>query len=113
MRRGTGMSQIVTAARFIITCEGWAIGLGFSELAGFNSSVEAQEYSYNGVLGNVHTKQFGRARPPTISVKRALDAEGFAQIFAWHSLARMNNPLAKLPAVFTIMDPAGEITASC
>jgi hypothetical protein len=107
------MSQIVSAARFVIMCEGWTVGLGFSELAGFNSAVEAQEYSYNGVLGNVHTKQFGRPRPPSISLKRALDAEGFAQIFAWHALARMNNPLAKVPAVFMIMDAAGEITASC
>jgi hypothetical protein len=61
----------------------------------------------------VHTKQFGRPRPPAISLKRALDAAGFAQLFAWHTLARMNNPLAKLPAVFTIMDSAGVVTASC
>lgn len=106
-------SQIVSAARFVVTCEGWTIGLGFSELAGFNSTVEHQDYSYNGILGNVHTKQFGRARPPSISLKRALDAEGFAQLFAWHSLARMNNPIAKVPAVFMIMGSAGEITASC
>lgn len=107
------MSQIVSAARFVVTCEGWTTGLGFSELAGFNSSVETQEYSFNGLLGNVHTKQFGRTRPPAISLKRALDAEGFAQIFAWHSLARMNNPLAKVPAVFSIMGPGGDITAMC
>ena len=107
------MSGIVSAARFSVICEGWAIGLGFSELAGFTSVVEAQEYSFNGRLGNVHTKQFGRPRPPAITLKRALDADGFARLFAWHTLARMNNPLAKLPAVFTMMDSAGEVTAAC
>lgn len=107
------MSQFVSAARFVVVCEGWAVGLGFSELAGFTSAVEHQEYSYNGVLGNVHTKQFGRARPPSITLKRALDSAGFGQLFAWHALARMNNPLAKVPAAFTIMDAAGEVTAAC
>jgi phage tail-like protein len=107
------MSQIVSAARFVVTCQGWATGLGFSELAGFNSTVESQEYSYNGILGNVHTKQFGRPRPPAISLKRALDAEGFAQLFGWHMLARMNNPVAKVAAMFTMLDPAGEVSMAC
>jgi hypothetical protein len=103
----------VSAARFVVICEGWTTGLGFSELAGFNSAVEHQEYAYNGLLGNVHTKQFARSKPPSISLKRALDEAGFAQIFAWHALARMNNPLAKVPAVFMILDAAGATVASC
>jgi phage tail-like protein len=107
------MPEVVSAARFIVICEGWTTGMGFSELAGFNSAVEHQEYAYNGLLGNVHTKQFGRSKPPSVTLKRALDAPGFAQIFAWHALARMNNPLAKVPAVFMILDPAGETVASC
>jgi phage tail-like protein len=107
------MPEVVSAARFIVICEGWTTGMGFSELAGFNSAVEHQEYAYNGLLGNVHTKQFGRSKPPSVTLKRALDAPGFAQIFAWHTLARMNNPLAKVPAVFMILDPAGETVASC
>jgi hypothetical protein len=106
-------SQYVSAARFIITCEGWAVGLGFSEMVGFSSAVDFQEYSYNGKLGNVHTKQFGRAKPPSVTLKRALDAPGFGQLFAWHSLARGNSPLAKVPAAFMIMDASGETTASC
>lgn len=107
------MSEYASAARFIINCQAWTVGLGFSELAGFNSTVEHQEYSYNGLLGNVHTKQFGRSKPPAIALKRALDAPGFAQVFAWHALARMNNPLAKVPATFTILDASGELLASC
>jgi phage tail-like protein len=106
-------SQFVTAARFTIVCEGWTTGLGFSELSGFSSVVEHLEYSYNGVLGNVHTKQFGRPKPPSVTLKRALDADGFGQLFAWHALARANSPLAKVPAVFTIMDASGGTTAAC
>lgn len=107
------MSQVVSAARFTVFCMGWQAGLGFTELAGFNSTVEHQEYAYNGILGNVHTKQFGRPKPPSITLKRALDAAGFAQMFAWHTLARMNNPLAKVPTWFTIMDAAGVTAAAC
>lgn len=106
--------QLVSAARFIVLCPGWSEGLGFSELAGFNSMVESQEYSYNGLLGNTHTKQFGRVRPPQIALRRALDMAGFAQMFAWHALARMNNPIgSKVPASFMIMDKSGTPQVSC
>ncbi len=106
-------TQRASAVSFVVTCQGWSAGLGFSELAGFTSEVERQEYSYNGLTGNVLTKQFGRSRPPTIALRRALDARGFAQLMAWHALARMNNPLCKVPATFTIFDSGGAIVASC
>jgi phage tail-like protein len=107
------MPGLVSAARFYVSCQGWTTGLGFSDLVGFSSEVESHEYSYNGMLGNVHSKQFGRVRPPSITLKRALDEAGFAQLFAWHALARLNNPLAKMPTSFTIMDAAGEATVAC
>jgi phage tail-like protein len=106
-------TSTVTAARFYVACQGWTTGLGFSDLVGFSSAVESHEYSYNGMLGNVHSKQFGRVRPPTITLKRGLDSAGFAQLFAWHALARLNNPLAKTAATFTIMDAAGETAVAC
>lgn len=105
-----GQLQVVSAPQFWVVCEGWTTGLGFSKLTGINSTVEPLEYWYSGTLGNVHTKQFGRAKPPTISLERGLDTSGFAQMFAWHSLARSNNPLAKCPAVFTMMDASGSDT---
>jgi hypothetical protein len=103
----------VSAARFLVNVLGWSQGLGFTELAGFDSAVTANEYSYNGRLGNVHTKQFGRPQPPSITVKRALDSAGFAQLFAWHALARTNNPLGKVPATFTILAANGSPVAAC
>ncbi|MGW6278572.1 phage tail protein [Kribbella sp. NPDC055071] len=103
----------VTAARFVVMCEGWAAGIGFSKLAGFTSEVEFQEYSYNARLGNVHTKQFGRTKAPSIVLERALDRNGFAQLYGWHVLARMNNPLAKLPASFDILTKGGDPVIAC
>jgi tail tube protein gp19 len=99
---------LVSSPRFFVMCEGWTTGIGFSKLAGFSSDVEFQEYSYNNRTGNVHTKQFGRAKAPSIVLERALDRNGFALIYGWHQLARMNNPLAKLPASFDILSKSGD-----
>lgn len=104
---------VVSSPRFVVTCEGWTAGIGFSKLAGFTSELEFQEYSYNNRLGNMHTKQFGRAKAPTIVLERALDRSGFAQLYGWHLLARSNNPLAKLPACFDILDKSGQPTLAC
>lgn len=102
-------TQVVTAPRFEVNIIHWSWGLGFSELAGFASAMESQEYSYNGRLGNVHTKQLGRPRPPQLVLRRALDAKGFQKMLQWHLLARSNIPMgAKMPAQFTIMDKGGQ-----
>jgi phage tail-like protein len=104
---------VISAARFVVRCEGWATGIGFSKLAGFTSEVEFQEFSYNSRLGNVHTKQFGRTKAPTIVLERGADRNGFAQLYGWHYLARTNNPLAKLPASFDICDKGGIPAIAC
>jgi phage tail-like protein len=104
-------SPVVTAPRFVVQIEGWTVGLSFSELAGFTSDVEFSDYSYNSRLGNVHTTQFGRTNPPSVTLKRALDAKGFAQLYGWHMLARQNAPLAKAPAAFAILPAGGDTPA--
>ncbi|MEU4191080.1 phage tail protein [Kribbella sp. NPDC026611] len=104
---------VVSSPRFFVMCEGWTAGIGFSKLAGFTSEVEFQEFSYNSRIGNVHTKQFGRTKAPTIVLERGADRNGFAQLYGWHLLARSNNPLAKLPASFDICDKAGTPALAC
>lgn len=105
---------VLSSPRFILSCEGWTTGLAFAELSGFTSSVDHAEYSYAGPIGTVHAKQFGRAKPPQITLKRAADAEGFARMFAWHLNARMNNPIGtKVPASFIIMDKGGMPHIQC
>ncbi|MCR6487820.1 phage tail protein [Amycolatopsis sp. OK19-0408] len=110
---GIPAPPVLSAPRFVVTCEGWTTGLGFSKLGSLQSEVEFQEYSYNSRVGNVHTKQFGRSKPPSIVLERALDSAGFAQLYGWHLLARMNNPLAKLPASFDILTKSGEPVLAC
>lgn len=111
--RSLPLVEPVSAARFVVTVLGWSQGLGFSELGGFTSAVDASEYSYNGRLGNVHTKQFGRPKAPSITLKRALDSIGFAQLFAWHTLARTNNPLGRAPATFSMLGADGTPATVC
>lgn len=107
------MVEPVSAARFVVEVLGWSEGLGFAELAGFHSAVDAAEHAYNSRVGNVSSKQFGRPQPPAITLKRALDSIGFARMFAWHTLARTNNPAAKVPATFTILGAGGLPVAVC
>ncbi|ONI81524.1 hypothetical protein ALI144C_19615 [Actinosynnema sp. ALI-1.44] len=107
------VSPVVSAARFWVRCDTWATGLGFSKLAGFTTEVEFQEYSYTNRNSNVHTKQFGRPLPPSVTLERGLDAPGYKKFFDWHTQARKNDPQAKLPALFTIMSASGHPALSC
>ena len=106
-------NEVISAPRFWIYCEAWTAGLGFSELGGVKSQVEPQEYWYSGRLGSTLSRQFGRSRPCVLTLKRALDEQGFLQLFSWHTLARMNNPLAKVAALFTITSSSGKAYVSC
>ncbi|MEC3978756.1 phage tail protein [Amycolatopsis sp. H20-H5] len=104
---------MASAVRFMIFVPIWSTGIGFSKLSGFNSTVETQEYSYNSFLGNNHSKQFGRTKPPSLTLERALDRAGFLQLFSWHALARQNSPAAKMIATFEIMDAGGGTMIAC
>lgn len=105
--------QLASSIRFVVFIPAWSTGLGFSKLAGFNTTVESAEYAYSGgafggMFGNTLTKQIGRGKSPTITLERALDTVGFKQLLSWHMLARSNLPTARVPATFTIMDSAGD-----
>ena len=77
-------SQVVSAAHFVIKVEEQEVA-SFSELSGINSEVEPQEYISSDSDGNVlHTKQFGKVKPPKVTLKRALD--GSKAIWAWHEM---------------------------
>ncbi len=84
------LEGIVTAATFVVDFPGTPVGrMDFSELGGINSKVASQEYMFSNSTGAlVHTKQFGKTDPPTITLKRAVDKAGTNAILAWHELAR-------------------------
>lgn len=107
MGDAASQSQVVSAARFYI--EFGLIGrIAFSELGGISSKVVSSEYIYNNAEGQtIHTKQFGKTEPPTIVLRRALDAEGSAKLLMWHAYARAGDPKARSDGWFVVMD-AGE-----
>lgn len=94
---GATQSQVVSAARFVIDFTGTPVGrIAFSELGGISSKVASTEYIFNDDKGNtVHTKQYGKTEPPTITLKRGLDKDGNAALMAWHLLARQGLPTAR------------------
>lgn len=104
---GAQQAQVISAARFVIDFPAPLGRIAFSELGGITSKVGSQEYIYSDFQGKtVHTKQFGKTDPPTVTLKRALDSEGSKLIMGWHLLAREGKPGARLDGVLTVMDAA-------
>jgi|SRR5581483_2345714 len=98
------VSSVITAARFIINIDG--IETSFSELSGINSEVEPAEYISVDANGNVlHTKQFGKTKPPMVVLKRGVDNS--AQMWTWHQLALEGAPSARKSATLKLQDAAG------
>jgi phage tail-like protein len=97
-------TQVISAARFYI--DFMNLGrIAFSELGGISSKVASQEYIYNTATGDtVHTKQYGKTEPPTITLKRGLDIDGNAKLLAWHALARAGKPDGRGDGFLVIMD---------
>ncbi|GAA0953237.1 hypothetical protein GCM10009554_57370 [Kribbella koreensis] len=100
---------IVSAARFVVDFPG-AIGrMDFSELGGINSKVASQEYIFSDPQGQiVHTKQFGKTEPPTISLKRAVDKTGTNALLVWHERARNGDPGAKVDGTLSVFGPSSQ-----
>jgi phage tail-like protein len=108
MATATTQSQVISAARFILDFTNLG-KIAFSELSGITSKVVPQEYIYNNDKGEtIHTKQFGKTEPPTVTLKRGLDAAGNAKLMAWHAYARAGDPVARGDGTLTIMDAKGE-----
>ncbi len=61
----------------------------FSELAGISSELEQVEYMEAGERGPVFGRFIGRAKPPTVSLKRAMGTGSDTHwIWEWHAMAR-------------------------
>lgn len=107
---GGSQTSVISAARFVADFKTSPMGtLAFSELGGINSKVGSSEYIYNDDRGKTfHTKQFGKTEPPTITLKRGLDAVGNHRILAWHELARMGDPSARHDGTLTVFRAGGD-----
>lgn len=105
MGDGRTQNDVVTVPKFIVEFSNLG-RIAFSELGGITSKVVSQEYIYNDAHGKtVLTKQFGKTDPPTITLKRGLDADGNARLMAWHAMARSGQPSARASGTLTVMGP--------
>ncbi len=61
----------------------------FSELGGISSEVEQSEYMEAGEKGPMFGRFIGRAKPPTVTLKRAMSTgQDTSWIWEWHGMAR-------------------------
>jgi phage tail-like protein len=68
--------------------------IAFQELGGINSEINIEQYISVDSTGFVnHTKQFGQAKPPIVTLKRGLDTS--LALWAWHQMALTGDPAAR------------------
>lgn len=84
----------LTSSYFKIECTGGGSAL-FSELGGISSEVEMAEYMEAGEKGPMFGRFIGKAKPPTVTLKRAMGTgKDTSWIWTWHALARTGSPEA-------------------
>jgi phage tail-like protein len=87
--------NIISAARFVLGVTGGSAAWGFSELAGIAVEIEPSEYIFCDAKGTVvHTKQYGKTKPPTVTLKKPMDDD--KTLWGWHLNAQAGSPNARL-----------------
>ena len=107
----TKKSGLLTSAVFKISNP--SITTTFSELAGINSEVEQAEYMEVGAKGSEFGRFFGKSKPPTITLKRAMSAgEESMKVWSWHAQARAGLATAYMDTTFELFaagkDPSSD-----
>ncbi|MEU0283150.1 phage tail protein [Streptomyces sp. NPDC088147] len=107
----TGAPSAISAARFVVSFDHTAPAY-FSELSGITTEVEPAEYiaadARTGAI--VHTKQFGKTKPPTVTLKRGVDGSG--AIFAWHVMCREGLGAARMSGTLQLQNAEGAVQAT-
>jgi phage tail-like protein len=102
---GMGPQQAVAGARFVLM-EGGRTIASFQELKGINSAVGTTRYIYDNAGGAIqHTKQFGKTRPPTITLVRGIDSNN--QLWKWHLQAMNGGPAARKQLTLQMLGAGG------
>lgn len=97
-------SPVISAARFVISID--TVEVTFSELTGIRSEVEPVEYISTDSTGKiVHTKQFGKTKPPTVTLKRGVDDS--TKIWAWHEAVLAGDVTAPKTCALKLQDASG------
>lgn len=90
----------------IWTVEGSA---SFAELGGINSEIEQTEYMEAGPVGALFSRHAGRAKPPTVVLKRALrTGSSTTWIWTWHQFARRSLPSMYRDCHLTLFGPGDD-----
>jgi phage tail-like protein len=111
---GQGSSQpgdataIISAAVFRLEVLGME-PINFAELVGISSEVENAEYMAAGTTGAIFSRHFGRAKPPTATLKRGLDQNG--QLWLWHQMARGQLSAAYKNADLKLYGPGDDLNS--
>jgi phage tail-like protein len=107
----TGPQQkIVSAPRFWIDIQG-VPAASFQEMSSMVSEVDAQEYIFCNEQGEVnHTKQFGKTKPPEVTLKRGFDSD--KSLWMWHLQVRANSPSAPQTATLHVVQTKAGATDS-
>lgn len=101
-------TQIVSAPRFYIDIQGVAVA-SFQEMSSMVSEVDAQEYIYCDSKGEVqHTKQYGKTKPPEVTLKRGFDTD--KHLWVWHTQVRANSPAAPQDATLCVVQASPTAT---
>jgi phage tail-like protein len=87
-----GNPTVMSASTFVIQVDGIQVA-SFSELSGISTEVEPVEYISTGPEGILHTKQYGKTKPPSVTLKRGMDAESY--MWAWHQAVLQGEPTAR------------------
>jgi phage tail-like protein len=84
----------VTAPRFLLTTVTANQTWSFAELTNIAMEVEAHEMIYCQPDGTIqHTKQYGKTKPPTVTLKKFMDTD--TSLWAWHCAAQAGSPNAR------------------
>lgn len=87
-----GNPTVMSASTFVIQVDGIQVA-SFSELSGISTEVEPVEYISTGPEGILHTKQYGKTKPPTVTLRRGMDTETY--MWAWHQAVLQGEPTAR------------------
>lgn len=100
----------VTATSFVISIDGHPVA-SFSELGGINSEVEHVEYISSDGQGHInHQRLYGKTNPPTVTLKRGLDSNGY--LWAWHERVRAGDEKAPTTCQLQLCGPDKNPSAS-
>lgn len=101
----TNSATLVAAARFVVQFDAGGGQITFSELQGINSEVEVSEYMSSGTVGVTLSKQFGKIKPATVTLKRGID--GDMTLWKWHQEVLAGLPSARKGCSLLLQDTVG------